>query len=155
MFIYAFRQSDMCYSGPVEVPDGTVAIPPYHTFQAPPEQEGFHAVMGNAGWYLVDGLTPPAPAPWVPSPEQILEEKRSKMIVSPFQGRMALIGANLMDQVEAIIANPDTPKETKVAWEYATEWKRLSPMIEGLGGVLGLDGEQIDNLFEEAAQITA
>lgn len=155
MFIYAFRQSDMCYSGPIEVPDDTQAIPPYHTFQAPPEQDGFHAVMSNVGWILVEGPTPIEPAPWSPSPEQILQEMRSKMVVSPFQGRMALFNSGLMNQVEAIIANPDTPQETKIAWEYAIEWKRLSPMIEGLGYALGLSSEQIDDLFNEASQITA
>jgi hypothetical protein len=153
MFIYAFRQSDMCYSGPVEVPDGTSAIPPYHTFQAPPEQDGYHAVMQD-GWVLVEGPTPPAPPPYVPSPEQILQQERERMVVSPFQGRMALINAGLMSQVEAMMADPSTPQETKVAWEYAIEWRRLSPLIETLGSALSLTAVQLDDLFKNAQQIT-
>lgn len=155
MFIYAFRKHDMCYSGPVEVPDGTQAIPQYHTFQAPPEREGFHAVMSSAGWVLVEGETPPIPTPLMPSPEQILEEMRSKMIISPFQGRMALFKAGLMSQVEKIISSSNTPQEVKIAWEYAIEWRRLSPMTISLGAALGLTENQIDELYQEASQITA
>lgn len=139
----------MSYSGPVEVPDGTTAIPPYHTFQAPPEQEGYHAVMRD-GWVLVEGPTPPDP-----QPEIALMNFRVALKCSPFQGRMALSNAGYLAQVEAIINDVNTPKETKLAWEYAIEWRRLSPMIDTLATNLGLTDEQVDQLFRDAQQITA
>lgn len=149
MLIYAFRSSDMCYTGPVEVPDGTTAIPPYHTFQAPPEMEGFHAVM-NGGWVLVEGPIPPDPQPAID-----LLNWRYSLTCTPFQGRMALINADLLAQVDAIIADPATPQETKVAWEYAIMWERMSPMIINLGTQLGLTETQIDDLFMDAQSISA
>lgn len=149
MLIYAFRSSDMCYTGPVEVPDGTTAIPPYHTFQAPPEMEGFHAVM-SGGWILVEGPVPPDP-----QPEIDLQNWRNSTACTPFQGRMALFNANLMTQVEAIIADAATPQETKIAWEYAIEWRRMSPMIVTLGATLNLTDSQIDDLFKDAQSIVA
>ena len=71
MLIYSFRP-DMVYSGPLEVPDGTQAIPKFNTFQAPPEiPEGYYAIMAG-GWHLVEGTPPPYPRPpRVPTPEEI------------------------------------------------------------------------------------
>lgn len=66
MIVYKFRQSDRVFEGAVELPDGPT-IPPFHTRAAPPEKEGFHAVMRN-GWVLVEGPTPPEPPP-PPKPE--------------------------------------------------------------------------------------
>lgn len=149
MLIYAFRKSDMCYAGTVEVPDDTVAIPPYHTFEPPPEQEGYHAVM-RGGWILVEGPIPPDPQPQID-----LINFRFSLACSPFQGRMALSNANYLNQVEAIINDPNTPKETKIAWEYAIEWKRMSPMIVNLASTLGMTDEEVDQLFRDAQQITA
>lgn len=150
MFIYAYRQSDMCYTGAVEVPDGTTAIPRFHDFTAPPEQEGYHAVMTWQGWTLVEGPTPPDPQPQID-----LNNWRNSATCTPFQGRIALSKAGLLAQAQALVDNPDSPEETKIAWEYAIEWRRMSPMIVSLGGALGLTEEQIDDLYREAVQIVA
>lgn len=150
MLIYAYRQSDMCYTGTVEVPDGTTAIPPFHEFRAPPEQDGYHAVMTYQGWILVEGPTPPDPQPQID-----LANWRNTVSCTPFQGRVALSKAGLLAQAQALVDNPDSPEETKIAWEYALEWRRMSSMIISLGGALGLTDEQIDDLYKEAIQITA
>ena len=150
MLIYAYRQSDMCYVGPVEVPDGTTAIPPFHEFKAPPEKDGYHAVMTWQGWTLVEGPTPSDPQPQID-----LANWRNQAACTPFQGRMALSAAGLLAQAQALVDNSDVPEATKVAWEYALEWRRMSPLIDGLGSALGLTAEQIDDLFKEAQQITA
>ena len=71
----------MCYTGPVEVPDGTTAIPPYHDFQAPPEQEGHHAVMTYLGWTLVEGPTPPLP-PYNPAEVQAQNKAQASSLLS-------------------------------------------------------------------------
>lgn len=156
MFIYAFRQSDMCYSGTVEVPDGTTAIPQYHTFEPPPEQEGFHAVMRN-GWILVEGPTPPEPppfAPYVPTEEEILAAKRALMVVSPLQAKAALLQAGMLDTVEAYVLGQDTDRLVKLAYNNAIEWRRLSPMIEQMGSALGISPEQMDEVFVLAESIS-
>jgi hypothetical protein len=58
----------MVYDCEVEVPDGTKSIPPYHTFQKPPEQEGYYAIM-MGGWKLLEGEKPPYPPLPIPEPE--------------------------------------------------------------------------------------
>lgn len=50
----------MVFDCEVEVPDGTTAIPQYHTFQAPPQKDGHYAVM-QGGWVLVEGDKPSDP----------------------------------------------------------------------------------------------
>jgi hypothetical protein len=67
MLIYSFRPYDYAYTGTQEVPDGTTAIPPYNTFDAPPEQEGYWPFMDvTTGWVLELGGLPPEPPPAPP-----------------------------------------------------------------------------------------
>ena len=90
------------------------------------------------------------------TPEEIaaeLAQWRSFTSCTPFQGRMALIDANLLTQVETAINAAD--QKTKTAWEYALEWKRNSPMISTLAAALNLSDTQVDDLFKAAQQITA
>lgn len=82
-----------------------------------------------------------------------IDEERSHMTCSPFQGRMALSDVGLLAQAQAAVDASD--EKTKVAWEYALVWNRTSPMIETLGTALGLTDVQIDNLFKEAQKIQA
>lgn len=74
--------------------------------------------------------------------------------VTPYQARVALLDAGLLDAVEALIVDPDTPKAAKLAWEYATTIQRDSVFIQTLGPALNLTSNQIDDLFRSAAQIT-
>jgi len=87
------------------------------------------------------------------SDEPDIADERAHMIVTPFQGRMALIDAGLMAQVQAAVDAAD--EKTKTAWEYAVEWKRMSPMIEALSSALGMSETQVDDLFRAAQSITA
>lgn len=73
--------------------------------------------------------------------------------VSPYQARVALLQAGHLDAVESLMANPATPQEARIAWEYATTVRRQSAFIATLGPLLGLTDEQIDNLFRLAASI--
>lgn len=82
-----------------------------------------------------------------------LEEKRRSMVVSPLQASIALHNAGLLDAVETYINNPSTDATTKLAWNKATEFRRLSPMISTIASVLNITDTQLDNLFEEAAKI--
>lgn len=95
-----------------------------------------------------------------PTAEQIaaaLVAKRAGMIVSMRQARLALLGAGLLSSVDAAIAGiPDVAQRAAalIDWEYATEVRRVSPLVASLGPALGLDDAQIDALFEAAAAIT-
>ena len=101
--------------------------------------------IGGIGWAW-DGetLTPPPPAPpVVPS------------AVTMRQARLALLGAGLLDDVDAAInALPSPQKEAaRIEWEYAQEVQRHNGFVSVLAPMLGMTAEQTDNLFIVAAQL--
>lgn len=71
--------------------------------------------------------------------------------VSPAQARLALHGAGLLAQVEAIVAAADIP--TQIAWNNASVIERSSPTVAALAGALALTDAQMDDLFTTAAGI--
>lgn len=75
--------------------------------------------------------------------------------VSRFQGRTALLRAGYLDAVEAYMAAPSTPRETKIAWEDAQDWERNSPTVLAMLQLLGLSASQGDQLFITAKGIKA
>ena len=73
--------------------------------------------------------------------------------VDPIQAREAIRRAGLLPQVEALIADPETPALVKSAWEYALKFKRQSPTILAVAQALGWTDEQLDDLFRVANDI--
>jgi hypothetical protein len=84
-------------------------------------------------------------APAAPSPPTIPAR------VTRRQARLALHHAGLLDQVEALMASPETPREHRITYEDATEWWRDDPIIQAIGQTLGLTPGQVDALFVAAA----
>lgn len=76
-------------------------------------------------------------------------------VVSRFQARAALHMAGLLDDVEAMMAAPETPVLAKLAWADAQEFKRTSPSLLGISGALALTDARLDDLFTTAAGIEA
>lgn len=75
-------------------------------------------------------------------------------VVSRFQARAALLAAGLLDQIDAAVAAADDAM-LKLAWAEAVEFPRTSPAIAKLAAAIGLTDEQVDQLFENAIQISA
>jgi hypothetical protein len=76
--------------------------------------------------------------------------------VSPRQARLALLGAGLLDKVEAAIAAISDPTERVAAlteWDYALEFRRDNALLTTIGEGLKLSEEQIDALFVAAAAL--
>jgi len=96
---------------------------------------------------------------WFVTPEQkeqqALEQWRASTVVSAFQAHQALDDFGYIEQVEAIMADPETPKKTRRAWQMAQEFRRMSPTVLELAAVLELTAEQIDELFRHALTIEA
>ena len=72
--------------------------------------------------------------------------------VSAAQGRITLLGAGLLDTVEALIAS-STDRPLKIWYQYATEWERSNTYVNSLANTLGLNTAQVDALFISASQI--
>lgn len=76
--------------------------------------------------------------------------------VSMRQARLALLSVGLLDDVEnAIDSIPDVTlrRAAQIEWEYATEVRKDSQLIQSLGPSLGLTKTQIDDLFHQASLI--
>ena len=132
-------------------------------FGADPVLEGPQPTLTADQYAVYDGVIQDANGNWMTSyvavdytAEEIaarVEQWRQSATVTPFQGRVALSDAGLLANVETAIAAAD--EKTKVAWEYALEWKRNSPMITSLATALNMADAQVDDLFKAASQIVA
>lgn len=95
--------------------------------------------------WLAEGNTP-APAD-VPPPVVVSS-------VTMRQARLALLGAGLLDSVDAAlaaIADPTQRRAAQIEWEYAQEVRRDHQWVQNLAGALGLDDAALGSLFEQAA----
>lgn len=81
-----------------------------------------------------DGLPDPVPA-----------------TVSARQIKLALLAADLLDDVEAFAASQD--RAVQISWEYAVEFERQDPMLTAMAAAFGLTDEQVDDLFRAAAEL--
>lgn len=77
--------------------------------------------------------------------------------VSMGQARIALLEAGLLGSVGAAlasIADPIARQKAQIAWEYAQEVGRNSPLVQTLSVELNLTDAQLDALFINASEIT-
>jgi hypothetical protein len=71
------------------------------------------------------------------------------------QARLALLGAGVLDLVQAAIdALPEPAKSAaQITWEYSTEVHRHNGLVSQLAPALGMTEAQIDTLFITAAAL--
>lgn len=100
---------------------------------------------GTIGW-LWDGKTL-MPPPQEPAPVPAAVTMR--------QARLALLGAGLLDDVDAAIAALPSPQKeaAKIEWEYSQEVQRHNGFVSVLAPSLGLTDEQTDALFVQAEKL--
>lgn len=123
-----------------------------------------------SGTTVVDTIvigTGPVPDGWVtcpawvgigmdintPEPPPAVEVPQS---VTMRQARLALLGAELLDDVDAAIAAiPDATQRraAQIEWEYAQTVDRTSAFTLQLAAGLGLTNTQLDDLFTQAAAL--
>ena len=68
------------------------------------------------------------------------------------QARLALLGAGLLDDIDAAIDSLPSPQKeaARIEWEYATDVQRSSGLVPMMGAALGLDDAALDALFSVA-----
>lgn len=72
------------------------------------------------------------------------------------QARLALLGAGLLDDVEAAIAAmPDGPgrRAAEITWEFSQTVRRDNAVLIALSASLGLTSGELDALFVQASLI--
>lgn len=75
-------------------------------------------------------------------------------VVTRRQARQALMLANLLDQVDPLIAAISDPTDRSLAqiwWADALDFDRNHPLVIQIGAGLGLDSSDLDALFIQAA----
>jgi len=94
--------------------------------------------------WLDEGNTP---EPYIPPPPPPVTQ------VTAYQAKIQLSRSGLYDSVVTTVNTSDNP-ELKIAWEVATSFERNSPFILALQPELGLTDAQVDDLFQQASQIS-
>jgi hypothetical protein len=72
--------------------------------------------------------------------------------ITPAQGRMMLLQLGLLTRVKLAIEN-STNEALTIFWEYALSWDRDNIHIAAMAGLLGMNDEQTDDFFVDAAKI--
>lgn len=85
--------------------------------------------------YSVAGR-PPAPIP---------------QVVSMRQARLALLDAGLLDDIDLAIRS--MPRQAQIEWEFASEVRRDSGLIDAVKTLTTLSDSDVDNLFLSAATL--
>ena len=93
------------------------------------------------------GLEPAADTPDAPAQVQVPQS------VTMRQAQLALLGAGLLDDVEAAIAAipGDAGRAAQITWDKSSAVERGNPLIGQLAETLGLDEAALDALFILAA----
>ena len=111
--------------------------------ELPPEEPGKTRMWDGQQWRLVlDAEVPPVPEqpPAVPA------------AVTMRQARLALLGAGLLDDIDAAINSLPSPQKeaARIEWEYSQEVQRYNGFVSVLAPLLGLTDAQTDALFVAA-----
>lgn len=71
------------------------------------------------------------------------------------QARLALLGAGLLAQVNAVVADmPGAEGDAvRIEWEFSSTVERNRPLVLSLIAALGLTDAQLDDLFRQAAAL--
>lgn len=84
---------------------------------------------------------------------EVARRARVPASVAMRQARLALLGAGLLDDVEAAIAALPSPQKeaARIEWEYSQEVQRHNGFVSVLAPALGMTEAQTDALFIAAA----
>jgi len=72
--------------------------------------------------------------------------------ITPAQGRMMLLQMGLLAAVKEAVEYSGY-EALRIFWEYALSWDRDNIHIQTMAGLLGMNDEQTDTFFTEAAKI--
>jgi hypothetical protein len=126
-----------------------VAVWPENNADWPVLQDGVTALPSNeAGpgwiWTKKKGFIEPAREPDVAAVQP-------DIVVSARQFRLALLDLDLLETVEAIVADTKTPRQIRIEWEYSTELRRSAAVWQQMLTFAGKTEADLDAVFALAA----
>ncbi|CAB5155869.1 hypothetical protein UFOVP149_34 [uncultured Caudovirales phage] len=72
-------------------------------------------------------------------------------IITPRQARLMLLKMNMLATVNQMMSTQD--EATKIAWEYATEFRRDNPLLAALAKNIGMTDASLDQFFIGASTL--
>ena len=116
----------------------------------PDDTANRHRIM-LAEWEAEGNLITPYTEPMLTP-----EEKRERMPnLTARQLRLGLLHLGKLSDVPVAIAALPEPErsQAQIEWDYASEFRRLHPLIVRLIPILGLTDEQVDPVWEQFATV--
>lgn len=106
--------------------------------------------QGTEGKIIVFDEISQLPALATPDPPPVIPSS-----ITQRQARISMLDAGILDDVEAAISSIAgvEGEKARIAWEWASEIRRDDPLLISIAEHLGLDSEQIDQIFLEASKI--
>jgi len=110
------------------------------------------AFLGKSWAQLADVGFGQEPRPMTPEEQAAadaaaLAAERARAVASPRQFRLALLQLDLLDAVEAIVANPSTSAAVRIEFEYTTEFRRDWPLWAGFLPLIDKTDADLDAVF--------
>jgi len=115
--------------------------------------DGYLTELGQSIWDEVkSGAFSPVADFIPPSLDEIRNSMRN---LTARQLRLGLLSLGKLEAVPAAIAELPQPEKSQaeIEWNFATEFRRLHPLITQLVPILGLTDEQVDAVWEEFATV--
>jgi hypothetical protein len=138
--------------GFVRLQNGELAIArnavygPGYVFRIEDYAEHIGPIVDGDGWQVVANLDDyiNVVPPTVGAPRQ----------VTPLQARLALSQFGMLGAIQAFVASLPEDNATRLAWEYASDFREDSQMLIDMCTQLGISDEQKALLFDTAMGIT-
>lgn len=93
---------------------------------------------------------PDAPVPEMPDynpDERALEQARESASLSRADFKLGLLDMGELDNVKAVMADPETPERVVIMWEDSERFSRMHPDLLSFAQVMGYTENQLDQLF--------
>lgn len=145
MRIYNYHPATREYLGQAQADEsplepGVYLIPAFATTIEPPACPlGFIAKFDGEEWALVEYVPPVE----VDEPEVAPEEPW----LDDCEIRLRLLDRGWLNEVEALVADPETPRAVQIYWERSRKFKRNNVMVLQFAAALGKTDAEMDELF--------
>jgi hypothetical protein len=99
--------------------------------------ELYDSIVAGAFGLVAPYVDEPPPAP----------DPRATASLSRMDFMLALDAAGLLDDAEAVVTDPATPRQAKIMWANASEFRRTHPTLVEMATAMDLTEAQMDAVF--------
>jgi hypothetical protein len=78
-----------------------------------------------------------------------IAKQRVPMSIQPYQARLELLARGILDEVQTMVTDN---QEHAIVWEFATEIRRDSQILQAIAAIAGYSDAQVDEMFISASK---